>query len=180
MPDDTTRLVDLTTSRSLGVIRQRWGPAYDISLNYHAKATPLWSADSSLLLWNVQGKWFPKSYVLVRVVRHRMVWQIDILQRSQEEILRKTREAAPDLYQKAKVPTSGKESPYLEGFYVNVKAVEPIELPLKVQVVLASNPKHWPNFPYLDSHMEALVDPDGKFRVTKFKLGEPPAGFPEL
>ncbi|MGI8908476.1 MAG: hypothetical protein ACR2IE_18530 [Candidatus Sumerlaeaceae bacterium] len=168
--DTQNRVIDLGTSRVLGVIKQDF-TAYDRSLNYHAMATPRWSEDSSLLLWYVEGKWFPDSYVLLRFKNGKVQWQRDLLKISQQEILARTRKASPKQYAAAKAHNAENGSAYPEGFSVDVKAVGMIGLPLRLRVCLSANPKGIDHALNLDSHLEAVVDEDGSFNVQKFALG---------
>ena len=80
--------------------------------------------------------------------------------------------AAPERYAAAVKANAGSGSAYPEGFTVDVKAELPLKLPLKVHAVLTSNPKmiEAPDMPNLDSNLEAVVDKDGKFTVTSFRL----------
>jgi hypothetical protein len=57
-PDERmNNVVELATRRIVTVIHAE--PGYNRALNFHETAPPLWSADSSVLLWKVKGKWFP-------------------------------------------------------------------------------------------------------------------------
>ena len=172
--NDSNDLVDLKTSRTLTKIPQEVC-AYDRALNHHDSATPVWSADSSLLLWRVNGKWFPDSYILLRLNDGTIAWQLDLLKTAQNEILRRTRKAVPKLYNKAKISNAGNGSAYPEGFTIDVEAKEPLSLPLRIKVNLTANPKDIPDKPNLDSHMEAVIDPKGNFQVTDFALDDGPS-----
>ena len=57
-PDDRmNKVVELASRHVVAVIQAE--PGYDRALNFHETAPPLWSADSSVLLWKVKGSGFP-------------------------------------------------------------------------------------------------------------------------
>ena len=80
-------------------------------------ATPHWSDESSLLPWQVDGKWFADSYVLIHIRSGKIAWQVDLLKRAQQAILAHTRKAEPKKYTGAKNENTGSGSAYPEGFY---------------------------------------------------------------
>jgi hypothetical protein len=164
------RLFDLRSGRVLGDLVGNTG--CDRRLNHVEVMPSRWSADSSLLLWFVGGKWFPWAYVVARVQDGKLLWQVDLLAEAQKAILARTKAAAPERYAAAKKANAGSGSAYPEGFTVNVKVALPLKLPLKVRAVLTANPKmiEAPDMPNLDSSLEAVVDKDGKFTVTGFRL----------
>jgi hypothetical protein len=171
-PDERmNKVVELRTQRIVAVIHSK--PGYDRALNFHETAPPLWSADSSVLLWRVNGKWFPDALVLLKLKDDKVQWQLDLMKTSHRAILARTKEASPQQYAAAKEANSGNGSAYPEGFMVNVTTDEDkIAFPYHVLVDLTANPKQIENFPAnLESHLDAIVTPDGKFTVTKFKLG---------
>ena len=60
---------------------------------------------------------------------------------------------------------------YHDGFSIDVQPLAPpVELPLKVRVVLTSNPKRIEDYPTLDSHLEGVVNEQGEFSVVSFAL----------
>jgi len=171
-PDDRmNKVVELGTNRIVAVIHA--DPGYNLKLNFHKTAPPHWSADSSVLLWKVEGKWFPDALVLLRLENGKEKWQVDLMKTAQREILARTRKAAPKRYAAAKDANSGNGSAYPEGFTVDVISDEDkITFPYHVLVDLTANPKDIDNFPAnLESHLDAIVGPDGTFTATKFKLG---------
>jgi hypothetical protein len=143
------------------------------ALNFHETAPPHWSADSSVLLWKVNGKWFPEALVLLKLNDGREQWQLDLMKTSQRAILARTKKASPQRYAAAKQANSGNGSAYPEGFTVDVKTDEDkIAFPFHVLVDLTANPKQFPGFPAnLDSYLDAVVTPDSKFVVKSFHLG---------
>jgi len=164
------RLYNLRSGKVLGELVGN--PGCNRALNYIEVMPSRWSADNSLLLWFVGGKWFPWAYVVTRVENGKLLWQVDLLKSAQEAILARTKAAAPERYAAAVKANAGSGSAYPEGFTVDVKAELPLKLPLKVHAVLTSNPKmiEDPDMPNLDSSLEAVVDKDGKFTVTSFRL----------
>lgn len=164
------RLYDLRAGKALGDLVGN--PGCNRAMNHIEVMPSRWSADSSLLLWFVGGKWFPWAYVVARVQDGKLLWQVDLLAEAQKAILAQTKAAAPARYAAAKKANAGSGSAYPEGFTVDVKAALPLTLPLKVRVVLTANPKEIddPDLPNLDASLEAVVDRDGKFTITSFRL----------
>ena len=169
-PDSKNELLDLSTSRVLTTIHQTY-PAYDRNLNHHGMAEPRWARDSSILIWEVPGKWFPDSYVVVRLKNGKVLWQRDLLKLAQDEILEHTRQAAPSHFQAAKEHNRGNGSAYPEGFSVDVEVVEPIDFPLKVRIALTSNPKDIQGLTSLDSYLFGELDSAGDFKIRRFRIG---------
>jgi len=171
-PDDRkNKVVDLDTNQVVAVIHGR--PGYDRRLNFHETAPPLWSADSSALLWKVNGKWFPDALVLLKLKDDKEQWQLDLMIESQRAILARTKNASPQRYTAAKEANAGNGSAYPEGFTVNVTTDEDkIAFPYHVLVDLTANPKEIEDFPAnLESHLDAIVTRQGKYTVTKFSMG---------
>jgi hypothetical protein len=123
------KLVEVKTGRVLAVIQAETGMVH---MNHGGILPSRWSADGSLLLWKVDGKWCPHA---------------------------------------------GNGSAYPDGFTVNVTDSDqgdaPLSLPLAISTALESDPKAIEDFPEkakLNSEMDAIVDPDGKFVVKNFHL----------
>jgi hypothetical protein len=170
-PDERqNKVVELSTGLVVTVIHA--DPGYNRALNFHKTAPPHWSADSSVLLWKVNGKWFPDALVLLKLNGGNEQWQINLMKMSQRAILAHTREASPQRYAAARRANSGNGSAYPEGFTVDVKTDEDkIAFPFHVLVDLTANPKQFPGFPAnLDSHLDAIVTSDGKFIVKDFHV----------
>src|SRR5205085_2955922 len=138
---------------------------------YHGGVLPCqWSKDGSLLLWEVYGKWFSQSLVLLKFNNGVLEWQTDILAAAQSEMLARAKRAAPKQYAVARAANAGNGSAYPEGFTIAVAALGPVSLPLRIQAALTSDPKQIESFPRLGSQLTGLVDDHGKFEVTAFAL----------
>jgi hypothetical protein len=161
-------LIEVKTGRVLAVIKAE--TAWDHA-NHREVMPSRWSKDGALLLWEVDGKWFHDAFVLIKIEDGNVKWQTDILKAAQQEILARTKKATPKKYAAAKKQNEGSGSAYPEGFSVDVDAVGGITTPLRVKVVLSSNPKGIEGIPSLYSHMEAVVDSEGRFAVKDFGLG---------
>ena len=177
-PDNRmNQVVELRTDRV--VARIHAFPSYNYPLNFHETAPPRWSDDSSLLLWKVNGKWFPDALVLVKLENGKEKWQLDLLKASQNAILERTRKTAPNRYVAAKEANAGNGSAYPDGFTVFVTTdgenSNRISLPLSVHIDLTANPKQIEDFPTnLDSYLDAVVTKDGRLVVKNFHVGTRP------
>ena len=92
--DEDNKVVNLETGRVVAVIEQEM-PGYDRTLNHHGIGEAEWSSDSSLLLWEVGGKWFDDSLVLMKIEDDKEKWQLDLMKAGQQAILERTKKAAP-------------------------------------------------------------------------------------
>ena len=124
---------------------------------------PRWSADSSLLLWEVAGKWSPRALVLLKIEDGKVKWQRDLLKMAQQAILTRTRKFLPKdfaAFTAIDVHVNG-----------NSKEDAPLSLPLAVHAEFDSNPKAMepPPSVYVHSEMEATIDSDAKLIVKKFR-----------
>jgi hypothetical protein len=163
-------VIDLKTGKTIAVIKTRWTGWNRMG---HGGVLPCrWSQDGSLLLWEVEGKWFRDAVVLLKFKNGALAWQCDITALAHREILERTKHAAPDKYAKAKTANLGNGSAYPEGFTIEVVAVDPIAFPLKVQAALTSDPKQIEGFPQLGSELSAIVDEQGKLVITDFHLND--------
>jgi hypothetical protein len=172
LPEPKNALIKMETKRILATIDAT--PGYNRSLNHRSTPIASWSRDSSLLLWKVDGKWFPNALMLLKVEKDQVLWQRNLLKLAQEAILARTRNATPRKYALAKKANEGNGSAYPEGFTVDAGVLEPILLPLHVRVTLTSNPKAIEGHPTLESHLDGMVDKQGKFVVKDFQLGPAP------
>jgi hypothetical protein len=177
-PNPQNSLVEVETGRVLAVIAADTG--YE-SANHNSVLPARWAKDDSLLLWEVDGKWFDIALVLFKLQNGAAAWQLDLLKSGQQAILALTKQAKPKKYLAAKEKNQGgRGSDYPDGFAVDVvaesKESQALSLPLKIHVYLTSNPKsiEGQGEINLDSRLDAVVDKDGKFRVTNFHLGTMP------
>ena len=171
---DQNKLVEVKTGRVLAVIQAETGMVH---MNHGGILPSRWSTDGSLLLWKVDGKWCPRALVLLKIDNGEVKWQRNLLKTAQQEILARTRKASPKRYAAAKKQNAGNGSAYPDGFTVNVTDSDqgdaPLSLPLAISTALESDPKAIEDFPEkakLNSEMDAIVDPDGKFVVKNFHL----------
>jgi len=167
LKDAQNSLVDLQTGRVVAVIHAN--PGWN-RMNHGGVLPSRWSADGSLLLWEVDGKWSPDALVLLKMEKGEVVWQTDILKAAQEAILMRTKKAAPQKYAAAKKANAGNGAAYPEGFTIDVEAIDPVALPLNIRVALTSNPKGIENFPDVESNLEGFIDAQGRFFVKTFHL----------
>ena len=167
---EKNKLVEVSTGRVLAVIEGEPGME---QMNHGGVAPTRWSKDGSLLLWHVEGKWFPRALVLIKLDGDKVQWQLDLLKAGQQEILARTREAAPKQYAAAKKRNAGSGSDLPDGFVINVatdgEEGSPVSLPLQANVDLTSNPKAMPG-EALNSTLEGEVGKDGEFKVLNFNL----------
>lgn len=188
--EEVNQVVNLKTGRVVAVIEQEY-PGYDRTLNHHRIGEASWSSDSSLLLWEVGGKWFDDSLVLMKIEDDKAKWQLDLMKAGQQAILERTKKALPKEYAafrksvtdaeaayQAKYPGESVRSAYPEGFTIDVRRADnesiQLTLPLKIHVCLTSNPKGIEDEVQVDSYLDAVVTKDEKFTVTDFKLGVRP------
>lgn len=172
------QVVELKHKKVVAVIPGDF-PGYDRTLNHHGMGVALWSDDSSLLLWHVDGKWCPDILALVKIQNGKAVWQLDVLHAAQREILDRTRKARPERYAAVKKENAGSGSAYPDGFTVDVAVANGQEdsFPLAVRADLSANPKGIEDYPAnLDSYMDGIVKEDGTFTVKSFKFGHRPGG----
>ena len=167
------KVVNLVSKQVVSTINAE--PGFDRRLNFREVAPPKWSADSSVLLWKVEGKWFPTALVLLHIADGKQEWQLDLLKTAQEEILARTRKAVPERYAAAKKANAGNGSAYPDGFTVDVVQDgandDTVSLPMRFHVTLTADPKEIEDFPAnLDSSLEATVTKDGKFVVNAFRI----------
>jgi len=152
-------LVEVNTGRTLAVIDAETGKAG--FMNHGGIQPSRWSADSSLLLWEVAGKWSPRALVVVKMEHGKVTWQRNLLKIAQQAILTRTRKFLPKDFAAFTAI----------DVHVNGKEDAPLALPLAVHAEFDSNPKAMdppPSF-YVHSEMEATVDSDGKLIVQKFR-----------
>jgi len=165
---DANKLVELKTGR---VVAELTGEPGMVRMNHGGIMPARWSADSSVLLWEVDGKWFHATMALVRLDKGKLLWQCDVLKLLQQEILMRTRKLNPKKYAKVKKDHEGWGSAYPDGFCVEVEALDPIAFPLRVRARLASETKFES---ILDTHLEGEINAKGELKITKFAAGPGP------
>jgi hypothetical protein len=156
------KLVEVNTGRTLAVINAETGRAG--FMNHGGIEPSRWSADGSLLLWEVAGKWSPRALVLLKIENGKVGWQRDLLKMAQQAILTRTHKFLPkDFVANAAtidVQVTGEED-------------APLSLPVAVHAEFDSNPNPAleppPNSGYVHSEMEATVDSEGKLIVKTFR-----------
>lgn len=189
IPDEIedNNLIELSSGRVIGRIDADAGIMH---MNHGGILPARWSKDSSLLLWEVDGKWSPRALTLLKVDNGKIQWQLKVLEAAQQAILSRTRAAAPAKYAAARKYNHGSGSAYPDGFTINVRVEgdkerggpkenvkgKPISLPLKVHAELTSNPKEmeWPEEAQLDSELDCVIGEGGVFTVSRFKLRKKP------
>lgn len=166
------KLIETATGKVIALIQAETG----MEKMNHGGAVAAWSMDGSLLHWMVEGKWFPRAKVLIKMNEGTVLWQTNVLKEAQREILARAKEVKPGNYAAAMKANEGNGSAYPDGFTVNVESTQDGEkptLPFPVLVTLTSNPKGIEDYPTgaeLDAEMEAIVDVDGNFNVIKFSV----------
>jgi hypothetical protein len=165
------KVVEVASGRVLVIIQAETG----MEQMNHGGAAPQWSADGSLLLWKVEGKWAPRALVLLKIHEGKVAWQVNILKQAQRATLIRTRKAQPKAYAAARDFNKGNGSAYPEGFTIEVTTPvdhdKPVALPLAVHAELTPDPKGLEDFPKtatLYAKLDAVVTADGKFLVEKF------------
>jgi hypothetical protein len=172
-PDDRmNKVVELRTGNLVAVLHAD-PPGYDRALNHHEAPIARWSADSSVLLWEIGGKWCPDALILLKVEQNRVKWQHDLLKTAQQAVLSRTRKAKPQQYKICKDDNAGNGSAFPEGFTIDVTTAaqyaKTVSLPLAVHADLTANPKQIEGKPNLESHLDAMVTEEGKFVVKDFQ-----------
>jgi len=112
------QVIVLATGNVIAVIRTQW---FGATKHNHGGVLPArWSPDNSLLLWQVDGKWFRDAVVLLKFSNGKLDWQADITRAAEAECLVRTRRAEPKLYARAMVDRVRDGEAYPDGFSVQV------------------------------------------------------------
>jgi hypothetical protein len=187
--DIANSLIDLRTGRIIATISSSstgWSRQ-----NRGGVLPSRWSPDGSILLWEVEGRFSPSALTILSIEGGRVKWQRNLLELAQQAILVRTRKAVPKKYAAAKSWNDGSGAAFPDGFTVNVRAEgdkerggpeedvkgKPVSLPLKIHAELTSNPKRLDSCPkeaQLDSELDAVVDQQGRFTVSRFHLRDEP------
>lgn len=184
-PDDSrNRLVEVPSGRVVATVDAGF-VGWD-RMNHDEVLPSRWSADSSTLVWQIDGKWSDAALVVLRLQHGRLLWQTNVLAEAQRAILARTKKAAPRKYALVRrtnvgMGTMGPDqvggvddprSAYPEGFSIQVDVVGPVTFPLYVTAELTSEAKPGtPMYGVLASHLTGLLDARGKLMVTGFHLG---------
>jgi hypothetical protein len=163
------QVIELATGNVIAVIRTDWvGPTRQ---NHGGVLPARWLPDSSLLLWQVDGRWFRDAVVLLKFTKGKLDWQADITRAAQAECLLRTRRAEPKLYARAMADTVRDGKAYPDGFSVQVSVIGDLKLPLQVRATLTSNPKAFEEPALLESSLVGFIDLEGRFQVSDFTVG---------
>ncbi|MEK0449412.1 MAG: hypothetical protein RL088_1680 [Verrucomicrobiota bacterium] len=164
------RLVEVGTGRVLSEIKAENG----MERMNHGGISPQWSADGSVLLWVVVGKWFPRAVVVLKLDADEVTWQTDVLALSQQEMLRRVRAEVPKTYAAAVEENKGSGYAFPEGFTIDtILPKGRPRLPYRFTVKLTSNPKAIETFPLraeLFAKMNGELGRDGRIRWSGFKV----------
>jgi hypothetical protein len=175
--ESRNQVIELATGRVVAVLnaegasRKSYGGRVPGEASFeNTIAQPRWSADSSLLLWEVNGKWSPQAIALVWLEKNAPPRLLDVLRVAQQAILTRTRKTRPQKYREVRKENG---SFGVDGFavyvYTDGEEGKSVSLPLVVHADLTSNPKE--DFPNnLASQLDGTIREDGTFAVTRFKL----------
>jgi hypothetical protein len=171
------QIIEVKTGQLGGAIQTEY-VAFDRINNGEIDPTE-WTADDSMLLWQVDGKWGFSTEVLVKLAEGKIEWQVDLLKGFEQAMLKRTRQAVPDKYAAVKATSSQYGSWYKDGFAIDCVQDGPggpLKFPLVYHCFLTSNTKGLEGLTNVDSRMTAQVSRDGTIKVTEFHLGtDPPA-----
>ncbi len=123
LPEPKNSLIDLKTGRLLTSIETQF-IAYD-RMNHDEILPARWSPDGSLLLWTVDGKFGVDTLVLLRLQDGASVGQTNVRKAVQDELLARTKEAAPRAYAAAKKRNAGSGVAFPEGFNIDADVSGP-------------------------------------------------------
>lgn len=172
---DPNKIIEVKTGRVVGVINA--DGAFE-QMNHDELVPACWSADNSLLLWQVDGKWGFRTEMLIHLEDGKIKSQVDILQAMRKEILQRVLQAVPDKYAAVKKEGEGDGSWWQDGFAIDCVLDEKsaaMKFPLIYHVFLTSDPKGGGDGTPVDARMTAEVSTDGTVKVTEFHLGDKPA-----
>ncbi|MFO1437305.1 MAG: SH3 domain-containing protein [Verrucomicrobiaceae bacterium] len=175
---DQNKLVEIATGRVLAVIRGQTGVA---NVGNHA-LVPKWSADSSLLLWEVAGDWEPVALALLKIDRGTVKWQVNIKKEAQQAAIAAAFAADHTTAEKASEWNLSHRPrfPNTHGFQIWVEAggkdaegrQKPPVLPLSVHAALETRPPRTADFPddlSMAIEVDGQITRDGEFVEITFK-----------
>ena len=93
-------VIELKTGKTVAVIQTKftgWN-----RMNHGGVLACRWSSDGSLLVWTVDGKWFPDAVVVLKFNNGALEWQRDVTAIAEAESLKRTKSVAPAKYAAAK------------------------------------------------------------------------------
>jgi hypothetical protein len=176
-------LVEVKTGKVLATVPGRPRALHDVS--DENSPPPYWSADSSLLVWLVEGKWATAALSVYRLQDGAVKWQLDVLKTVRLAMLNRTLKTGHgDLAPIAGVDAMGDDATP-NGFTIDAYLLGsqglaldfgplPLSFPLKIHADLTSNPKGLDDGGQtVNAQLDATVDENGKFTVTQFHLGKP-------
>jgi hypothetical protein len=169
------KIVEVATGHVIGAIKGE--TAFD-RMNNEEIVPTLWSADDSMVLWQVDDKWGFETEILIKLENGKIESQVDVLSLLQQEILKRTRQAVPQKYAAVKEENKDDGSWYKDGFTVDCvlnSPAGPLKFPVQYHVYLTANPKGIDGATNVDSRMSGVVNQDGTIKVDDFHLGTDPA-----
>jgi hypothetical protein len=178
------QLVDVKTGNVLATLPGRPRALHDVS--DENSPPPFWSADSSILVWVVEGKWAAAALSVYKLEGGAVKWQVDVLRAVRLAMLnRALKTGHGDSAPIAGVDNVGDDATpdgftidaYLQGSAGLAQDLGPLPLsfPLKIHADLTSNPKGLDlgGGEAVNAQLDATVDGNGQFTVTQFHLGKP-------
>ena len=118
---DQNSIVEVKTGRILGPIYGETGQSSGNPGGSSAK----WSADSSILVWTVEGKWGPLEIMVVELKGGKITRQSELLKPIRNELLAALKKERPVEYASAREANRGNGSAYPGGFTVDVHCSRP-------------------------------------------------------
>jgi uncharacterized protein YecT (DUF1311 family) len=171
--DAPNKLVDMKTGAAVANLAGIPGWDGNPSMRF-GDMTAKWSADGSTLCWICPGKWFPASYVMLKLRDGHVDWQVELMKPADREILSRTQAAAPLNFAIAKLNNADDGSVYPEGFTIDVsEPPDNFSLPLVCPVSLTSNPKNDADEPgenEVRASLTMTVATDGSLTFSAFKV----------
>jgi hypothetical protein len=125
----------------------------------HGGISATWSKDSMCLAWVVKGKWGPRAFNLLRLSDSGLLWQIDVLSATRNELLRRTKAFAAE----------GVPFPRDDEFVLDVEIL-PVhfDFPINIGASLDSNPKGIPELNSVKTSIIATVNYQGNLEFRDF------------
>ena len=176
------KLVEVKTGKVLAVIPSRPRALNDVS--DQNSPYPYWSADSTLMVWLVEGKWSSAALSIYKLEGGRVKWHCNVLESARLAMLNRTMQTGHADF----TPIPGLDHPgdeaYPNGFSIDVYIKGnaglatpfgplPITFPLAIHADLTSDAKGINATPPVKADLDGVVDASGKFTVTRYHLGEP-------